>query len=122
MAPPEAYADGGLNFKRWIEFAHTIERGKLDMLFIADTVGVPGADSMETLSYQSLVDKFEPMTTMAALSSVTEYIGLVATCATTSGGCSARLPELLRRGQRRLGGSGANVLGATVREHSAGIK
>jgi alkanesulfonate monooxygenase len=80
---PEAYADGGLNFKRWIEFAHAMERGKLDMLFIADTIGVPGADSMETLSYQSLVDKFEPMTTLAALSSVTEHIGLVATCATT---------------------------------------
>jgi len=80
---PDAYADGGLNFKRWVEFAHIMERGRLDMLFIADTIGVPGADSMETLSYQSLVDKFEPMTTLAALSSVTTHIGLVATCATT---------------------------------------
>jgi N-acetyl-S-(2-succino)cysteine monooxygenase len=80
---PRAYADGGSNFKRWIEFAQTMERGKLDMLFIADTIGVPGADSMETLSYQSLVDKFEPMTMLAALSSVTEHLGLVATCATT---------------------------------------
>ena len=33
---PEAYADAGMNLKRWIEFAHTMERGKLDMLFIAD--------------------------------------------------------------------------------------
>ncbi len=56
---PQAYADGGLNFKRWLEFAQTMERGKLDMLFIADTIGVPPADSMETLSHSSLVASVE---------------------------------------------------------------
>ena len=80
---PQAYADGGLNFKRWIEFAQTMERGKLDMLFIADTIGMPMTDSIETLGRTSLVDKFEPLTVLAALSPVTEHIGLVATCATT---------------------------------------
>jgi FMN-dependent oxidoreductase (nitrilotriacetate monooxygenase family) len=79
----DSYPDGGMNFKRWIEFAQTMERGKLDMLFIADTLGVPGAKDLDALSRNSLVDKFDPMSTLAALSSVTEHIGLVATCATT---------------------------------------
>lgn len=80
---PEAYADGGLNFKRWVEYAKTMERGKLDMLFIADTIGTPGADDAEQLSYTSKVDRFEPLTVLSALSSVTDKIGLVATAATT---------------------------------------
>ncbi len=32
---PEAYADAGMSLKRWIEFAHTMERGKLATLLIA---------------------------------------------------------------------------------------
>ena len=47
---PEAYADTGLNFDRWIELARTMERGKLDMLFIADSHGLAGIDDLETLS------------------------------------------------------------------------
>ncbi len=80
---PQAYADGGLNLKRWIEFAQIMERGRLDMLFIADTIGMPMTDSPETLGQASLVDKFEPLTVLAALSPMTEHLGLVATCATT---------------------------------------
>lgn len=78
-----SYSDGGLSLHRWIEFARTMERGKLDMLFVADTIGVPGAVDRDTLSRNSLVDKFEPLTLLAALSSVTDRLGLVATCATT---------------------------------------
>ncbi len=80
---PQAYADGGLNLKRWIEFAQIMERGRLDMLFIADTIGMPMTDSPETLGQASLVDKFEPLTVLAALSPMPEHLGLVATCATT---------------------------------------
>ncbi len=80
---PDSYTDSGLNFKRWVEFARTMERGKLDMLFIADTIGTPGADDREQLSHTSRVDKFEPLTVLSALSTVTEKIGLVATAATT---------------------------------------
>ena len=39
---PDAYVDAGSNIQRWIEFAKTLERGKLDMLFVADVIGVPG--------------------------------------------------------------------------------
>jgi len=80
---PEAYADTGLNLQRWIDLAHTMERGKLDMLFIADSIGIAGADNREALSHSPLSDRFEPFTILSALSSVTNNIGLAATSATT---------------------------------------
>ena len=79
---PDAYVDAGSNIQRWIEFAQTLERGKLDMLFVADVIGVPGTKDMESLSHQPTIDKFEPFTLLAALSGVTKNIGLVATSAT----------------------------------------
>ena len=79
---PDAYVDAGSNIQRWIEFAKTLERGKLDMLFVADVIGVPGVHNPESLRYASTVDKFEPFTLLAALSSVTHRLGLVATSAT----------------------------------------
>jgi FMN-dependent oxidoreductase (nitrilotriacetate monooxygenase family) len=79
---PDAYVDAGSNIQRWIEFAKTLERGKLDMLFVADVIGVPGVQNPESLRYASTVDKFEPFTLLAALSSVTHRLGLVATAAT----------------------------------------
>jgi FMN-dependent oxidoreductase (nitrilotriacetate monooxygenase family) len=79
---PDAFADAGSNFQRWIEFARIVERGKLDMLFVADVIGVPGVQNAEMLRHTSSADKFEPFTLLAALSSVTRNVGLVATAAT----------------------------------------
>ena len=79
---PDAYVDAGSNIQRWVEFAKTLERGKLDMLFVADVIGVPGIQNPESLRYASTVDKFEPFTLLAALSSITHRLGLVATSAT----------------------------------------
>jgi FMN-dependent oxidoreductase (nitrilotriacetate monooxygenase family) len=80
---PDAYVDAGSNIQRWIEFARIMERGKLDMLFVADVIGVQGVHNPEGLRYNPTIDKFEPFTLLAALSSVTSNIGLVATAATT---------------------------------------
>ena len=54
---PEAYADSAENFSRWIEFAKTMERGKIDMLFIADSVGMYGVDKPDLLSYQATLSR-----------------------------------------------------------------
>ena len=80
---PEAYEDTGLNLARWVELARTMERGKLDMLFIADSHGVAGVEDLETLSRNPRVSRFEPFTLLSALAASTERIGLCATCATT---------------------------------------
>ena len=79
---PDAYVDAGSNLQRWIEFAPTLERGKLDVLFVADVIGVPGVRNPEYLSHTPTTDKFEPFTLLAALSTVTKNIGLAATSAT----------------------------------------
>ena len=60
-----------------------MERGKIDMLFIADSIGTAGADDLETLSHSPQAARFEPFTILSALASVTTHIGLAATCATT---------------------------------------
>ena len=64
---PEAYEDTGLSLARWIELAQIMERGKLDMLFIADSQGLAGVDDLETLSHNPRVSRFEPFTVLSAL-------------------------------------------------------
>lgn len=80
---PNSYADAGMKLERWIEFAKTMERGKLDMLFIADSIGTHGVDDPASLRFNPQTDRLEPFTLLAALAAVTKHIGLAATCHTT---------------------------------------
>ncbi len=80
---PEAYSDAAESIERWTEFARTMERGKMDMLFIADSVGIYGVGKPELLSHRDAIQKFEPLTALAALSSLTKRLGLVATLHST---------------------------------------
>ncbi len=79
---PEAHADSGLKFERWAEFAKTMERGKLDMLFIADSIGLADADDPVATSQNPQTDRLEPFTILSALAAVTKHIGLAATAHT----------------------------------------
>ena len=79
---PDAYVDAGSNIRRWIEFAKTLERGKLDMLFVATSSACRACSIRRACVTPPTVDKFEPFTLLAALSSVTHRLGLVATSAT----------------------------------------
>lgn len=80
---PEVDAGGALKLQRWIEFAKTMERGKLDMLFIADSIGTHGADDPQSLQFNPQTDRLEPFTLLSALAAVTKDIGLAATAHTT---------------------------------------
>lgn len=80
---PEAAVDAGSNFDRWIEFAKIAEAGKMDMLFVADTIAIVGADDLEDITNFAKVNRFEPLTLLSALATHTKHIGLVATCATS---------------------------------------
>ncbi len=80
---PESYADSGIKLERWIEFARTMERGRLDMLFIADSIGTHGADDPASMRHNPQIDRLEPFTLLSALAAVTTHIGLAATCHTT---------------------------------------
>ncbi len=74
-----AQADAGINFKHYVEIAQTAERGKFDMIFLADNVCVREA-KMEALSRSAqYIANFEPITLISALAGVTERIGLTCT-------------------------------------------
>src|SRR5690242_12336363 len=80
---PQAQADAGINFAHYIEITRTAERAKFDLVFFADNVCVREAN-IEALSRSAqYIANFEPLTLLAALSSVTTHIGLVATASTS---------------------------------------
>jgi FMN-dependent oxidoreductase (nitrilotriacetate monooxygenase family) len=81
---PDTQVDAGLNFAHYAEIAQTAERGKLDMLFLADTVGARDSGDLASWSLTpKYTGQFEPLTLLSALSVVTDRIGLVATATTT---------------------------------------
>ena len=81
---PDTQADAGLNLEHYKGLAQTAERGKFDLVFVADSPGGyadPG--DLETLSRNGKAAHFEPITLWSALSMVTRRIGFVATSSTT---------------------------------------
>lgn len=82
---PSAQADGGLNFQHYKRIAQTAERGKFDMLFLADVAAVAdrGQGTPASSRLGQFTVYFEPFTLLSALSVVTEKIGLAATVSTT---------------------------------------
>src|SRR5260370_9279150 len=79
---PEAWADGGLDFRKYVEMARTAERGLFDLMFSADAL-TGERYGRETLSRTSYVAWIEPMSLLTALAPVTEHIGLVCAATTT---------------------------------------
>jgi alkanesulfonate monooxygenase SsuD/methylene tetrahydromethanopterin reductase-like flavin-dependent oxidoreductase (luciferase family) len=65
--------------RRLVERAQTAEKGTFDALFFPDGLNF---GPRETLAYK-ITEDFEPLTATAALSSLTEYIGLVVTGSAT---------------------------------------
>jgi FMN-dependent oxidoreductase (nitrilotriacetate monooxygenase family) len=79
---PDAQADAGFNFNHFVELAALAERGLFDLLFLADTAGVPIED-IPRASQTTYVAWVEPFTAMVALAANTRHIGLVCTSSTT---------------------------------------
>ena len=80
---PDAEADAGINFRHYVELAQTAERGKFDMIFLADNLCTRRAH-IEALSRSAqYIANFEPLTLLSALSTVTSRVGLVATASTS---------------------------------------
>ena len=70
----ESQADAGINFQHYRELAQTAERGKFDMIFLADNVCVRKAH-MDALSRSAqYIANFEPLTLLSALASSTSRI------------------------------------------------
>ena len=73
---PEAQA-GAENFPLLLRIAQTAERGKFDLLFLADALNTGPT------VHPSIMVRLEPLTLLAALASCTSRIGLAATASTT---------------------------------------
>ncbi|MFB5675298.1 LLM class flavin-dependent oxidoreductase [Paenibacillus terreus] len=73
---PEAHS-GSENFDLITQLAQKAEQAKLDMIFLADGLTTSAG------SPPSVVARFEPITLLAALSTVTRRIGLAVTASTT---------------------------------------
>jgi FMN-dependent oxidoreductase (nitrilotriacetate monooxygenase family) len=81
---PEAQADAGLNLEHYKALAQEAERGKFDLVFVADSPGGYGdPHDIEVFSRDGKTAHFEPVTLWSALSQHTRRIGFVATSTTT---------------------------------------
>lgn len=74
---PDAQVDASTSLAFYKRQAQAAERGKLDYLFVADSVSINARSSPHYLN------RFEPLTILSALAAVTERIGLVGTATVT---------------------------------------
>jgi FMN-dependent oxidoreductase (nitrilotriacetate monooxygenase family) len=81
---PSADPDAASKFSHYKYIAQTAEAAKLDMVFLADGIGLRTSDTPPgALQRSHQTFELEPLTLLSALSSVTSHIGLVATASTT---------------------------------------
>jgi FMN-dependent oxidoreductase (nitrilotriacetate monooxygenase family) len=81
---PGVPADGNMRFAHFRHCAALAERGKFDLIFLADSSAVRDLDNgaiARELEHQLV--KHEPMALLAAMSTCTRHVGLVATASTT---------------------------------------
>jgi len=74
---PAALADASINFEFVKETARKAEQGKLDFLFVADGLYI------NEKSIPHFLNRFEPLTVLSALASLTTHLGLVGTLSTS---------------------------------------
>ena len=82
---PDVPADASVRIDHYVRTAQTAERGKCDLIFFADGLGIRERDIPRgALARQGrdIVD-LDPLTLLPALAMVTHHIGLVATASTT---------------------------------------
>lgn len=79
---PGGLPDGNFNFAHYRRFAQTLERGRFDAIFLADSLAIPKIP-IEALERSATVTSFEPITLLSALAPITTHLGLIATASTT---------------------------------------
>jgi FMN-dependent oxidoreductase (nitrilotriacetate monooxygenase family) len=78
---PGVPTDGLMSFAFYRDLAEIAERGKFDLLFHSDGVGIN--DTYDAVLRHSVTIRPEPLTLLSALAVVTRRIGLAATVSTT---------------------------------------
>ncbi len=81
---PEVPPGGATDFSYFLNSALAAQRGKFDMVFFADGIGVRADDDPPgSLARTNRNVELEPLTLLAALAPMTQHIGLVSTASTT---------------------------------------
>src|SRR5271169_5544098 len=77
---PGVPADGNMDFRHFVHCAELAERGKFDLIFLADSSAVRDLDNLAIArDMEHQLVKHEPMALLSALSTVTSRVGLVPT-------------------------------------------
>ncbi|RUS42428.1 LLM class flavin-dependent oxidoreductase [Cohnella sp. AR92] len=74
---PLASAGASIDIDYYKKLARTAERGKFDIAFLADSLAI------NEFSHPNILNRYEPITLIAALAGATERIGIVATASTS---------------------------------------
>ncbi|COT20134.1 MULTISPECIES: LLM class flavin-dependent oxidoreductase [Bacilli] len=74
---PEAIGKGPMDLEHIVEIGQKAERGKFDLIFLADSLFVSEA------SHPNILSRFEPLTLLTVLARETKEIGLASTASTT---------------------------------------
>ncbi len=81
---PDVPSGGATDYRHFLHCAQQAERGRFDMVFFADGLGVRASDQPPgSLSHSNRNVELEPLTLLAALAPMTKHIGLVSTASTT---------------------------------------
>jgi FMN-dependent oxidoreductase (nitrilotriacetate monooxygenase family) len=81
---PGVPADGNMDFQHFVHCAKIAERGKFDLIFLADSSAVRDLDNLAIArDMEHQLVKHEPIALLAAMSAVTSRVGLVPTASTT---------------------------------------
>lgn len=80
---PRSQIDAGSNAAHYLELARTAERGKFDLIFLADSLAIRQGDLKAQGRWPQYMAYFEPLTLLSAMSAVTSHVGLVATASTS---------------------------------------
>jgi FMN-dependent oxidoreductase (nitrilotriacetate monooxygenase family) len=74
---PHAQADASIDIDYYKKLAQIAEKGKFDMVFIADSLAI------NEESHANILNRYEPITLITALAGATSKIGVVATASTS---------------------------------------
>ncbi|MEY9139630.1 LLM class flavin-dependent oxidoreductase [Mammaliicoccus lentus] len=74
---PESVERGGMNLKKTIEQAKSLEQAKFDFLFVSDSLYV------DNKTHPDMVTMFEPISLMSIIAMETKHLGLIITGSTT---------------------------------------
>ncbi|GAA5234253.1 LLM class flavin-dependent oxidoreductase [Verticiella sediminum] len=108
---PEVPADSMMNIRRFIDVAKAAERGKFDLVFMADVLGSHYIeDDSRSQTRGHTVVKNDPLQVLSAIATHTQKIGLVSTISTTYGAPYTTARAFATLDQISGGRSGWNIV------------